>query len=297
MSETLLKDLDAQKQIAQNWFEDLRNQICLAFEQIEDALLPDTQAGDLPAGRFMRKSWLREDPEMGEKPAGGGTMAVMRGRVFEKVGVNCSTVFGRFSEKFANDIPGALENDRYFWASGISLVAHPRSPKVPIAHMNTRMIATSKSWFGGGGDLTPIFPISQDTKDFHQAFQAVCDQHDPTYFPKFHKWCDEYFYLPHRKEIRGVGGIFYDYLNEKGWENDFAFTKSVGLAFKDIYCDIVRRHMNEAWNDQDRHSQALKRGRYVEFNLIHDRGTKFGLMTGGNTEAILVSMPPIAAWD
>jgi coproporphyrinogen III oxidase len=297
-------DLDARKTLARTWFERLRDEICASYEAIEDAVAGPNESTDpdlgLPPGRFERKAWQRP-PEGKIQDGGGGVMSVMKGRVFEKVGVNVSTVYGEFSEQFRAQIPGAEEDPR-FWASGISLVAHPRSPLVPAAHFNTRMIVTTKQWFGGGGDLTPVFPITADTRDFHAAFQAACDKYDPGYYLKFRKWCDEYFFLPHRGEARGVGGIFYDNLNsgapkDDSWDRDFAFTQDVGRAFRDIYPDIVRRHMNEAWTDEQRAAQLTRRGRYVEFNLIHDRGTRFGLMTGGNTEAILMSLPPLAAWS
>ncbi len=288
-----MSDIETQKMTARAWFENLRDDICSVFETIEDDVAGADEIMALEPGRFERKSWER--PE-GLEHGGGGTMSVMRGRVFEKVGVNVSTVFGEFSEQFRASIPGAEEDPR-FWASGISLVAHPRSPRVPIAHMNTRMIVTTKQWFGGGGDLTPVFPINQDTEDFHGRFKTACEKHDESYYPKFKKWCDEYFFLPHRNEARGVGGIFYDNLNTGDWDADLAFTQDIGNAFKDVYSEIVRRHMNETWSEADKQAQLVKRGRYVEFNLIHDRGTKFGLMTGGNTEAILMSLPPLAAWE
>ncbi|MBT3990285.1 MAG: oxygen-dependent coproporphyrinogen oxidase [Rhodospirillaceae bacterium] len=292
MPETV-NDIEEQKAAARAWFENLRDDICATFEAIERDVEGADEIMDLAPGQFEQKSWER--PE-GLKQGGGGVMSVMRGRVFEKVGVNVSTVFGEFSEQFRASIPGAAEDPR-FWASGVSLVAHPRSPRVPIAHMNTRMIVTTKQWFGGGGDLTPVFPIEQDTQDFHGSFKAACDAHDESYYPKYKEWCDEYFFLPHRDEARGVGGIFYDNLESGDWNADFAFTKDVGKAFETAYSDIVRRHMNEGWSDEDKKAQLKKRGRYVEFNLIHDRGTKFGLMTGGNTEAILMSLPPLAAWE
>ncbi|MFK7866964.1 MAG: oxygen-dependent coproporphyrinogen oxidase [Alphaproteobacteria bacterium] len=288
---------ESQKAEAKAWFETLRDQICAKFEALEDRVPLHPQIDGIPAGRFQRSSWKREDQVDPTSDSGGGVMAVMRGgRVFEKVGVNCSTVYGQFSEEFAASIPGAEQGNRNFWASGISLVAHPRSPHVPIAHMNTRLVVTSKSWFGGGGDLTPIFPIAQDTADFHHAFKQACDHHDAGYYDEFKAWCDKYFYLPHRDEMRGVGGIFYDYLNRQGWDQDFAFTKAVGGAFRDIYPEIIARHYDKAWTQADKQAQEHKRSRYVEFNLIYDRGTKFGLMTNGHTEAILVSMPPTASW-
>lgn len=277
---------DDLKTRASAWFETLRDRICAAFEALEDA-----HAGsfsDRPAGRFERKAWQRPG-------GGGGVMSVMKGRVFEKVGVNISTVEGTFSPEFAKNIPGTAEDGR-FWASGISLVAHPCSPLVPAAHMNTRRIETTKGWFGGGGDLTPTFPIETDTADFHGAFKAACDRFDADYYPRFKAWCDEYFYLPHRGEARGVGGIFYDQLASGDVETDFAFTRAVGEAFLEIYPKLVARHMDEPWTAEQREAQLVKRGRYVEFNLLYDRGTTFGLKTGGNTEAILMSLPPEVKW-
>ncbi len=272
------------KQQAEAWFKHLRDRICAALEQIED----DAKS-DLPAGRFERKAWERQD-------GGGGVMSIMRGgRVFEKGGVNISTVHGTFSEEFRKKIPGA-EGDGAFFAAGISLVIHPRSPHVPIVHMNTRHIVTSQSWFGGGADLTPVFPDAQDTADFHAAFKKTCDGFDADYYPKFKKWCDEYFFLPHRGETRGVGGIFYDYLDSGDKEKDFSFTQKVGETFLSIYPAIVRRHFEKPWTAEEHEKQLIKRGRYVEFNLLYDRGTQFGLKTGGNTEAILMSMPPEVKW-
>ena len=290
--------MQVKAQKAESWFQSLRDQLCALYEALEDDVPLHEQISQLPAARFEREAWQRDDKEMPDGKGGGGVMSVMKGgRVFEKIGVNCSTVYGKFSEEFAAHIPNALANDRYFWASGISLVAHPRSPHVPIAHMNTRMIVTQDYWFGGGGDLTPIFPIEEDTKQFHQAFWQACDAYDNAAYDEFCAWCDRYFYLPHRCERRGVGGIFYDNLNRQGFDADFEFTKNVGLAFYQAYGDIVRKHYHKAWNSNDKQAQEKKRSRYVEFNLLYDRGTKFGLMTGGNTEAILVSMPPTAAWQ
>ena len=279
------------KRRAEAWFITLRDQICAAFEKIEDDL---TGAySDLPPGRFERKPWQRQNED--GTPGGGGVISIMRGRVFEKVGVNVSTVYGRLPPEFGKQIPGAEETGDFF-ATGVSLAAHLRSPLVPAVHMNTRHIVTARSWFGGGADLTPLVAAQRDTDDFHGAFKTACDAADPAYYPKFKKWCDDYFFLPHRNEPRGVGGIFYDYLDSGDQEKDFAFTQEVGKTFLKIYPGIVRRHMNEPWTTEQREHQLIRRGRYVEFNLLYDRGTQFGLKTGGNTEAILMSLPPEVKW-
>jgi coproporphyrinogen III oxidase len=276
----------AEQRLARDWFESLRDRICAAFEAIEDDCRSAFAAGRAP-GRFERTHWQRPG-------GGGGVMALMRGRVFEKVGVNVSTVFGSFDQRFAKQVPGA-EADPRFWASGISLVAHPWSPHVPPAHMNTRHIRTTKSWFGGGADLNPIVPDAEDTARFHARLEAACAGYAADAYARFKRWADEYFFIRHRGEPRGVGGIFYDYL-EGEFERHLAFTRDVGEAFLDAYPAIVRRHMDRPWSEAERAHQLVRRGRYVEFNLLYDRGTRFGLETGGNPEAILMSLPPAVAW-
>jgi coproporphyrinogen III oxidase len=279
-------DTDRRERAA-TWFAVLRDRVCAEFETIEDEYAGADAAASAP-GRFVRKDWHREG-------GGGGTMALMKGRVFEKVGVNISTVFGEFAPEFRGEIPGAAEDPR-FWASGISLVAHMRSPLVPAVHMNTRHIVTSKAWFGGGSDLTPIYPDSDAAAAFHAALARACDGYEPDAYARFKKWCDEYFYLPHRGEPRGAGGIFFDYVDSGDWARDFAFVCAVGEAFLGVYPRIVRERMHRPWTEEQRRHQLVRRGRYVEFNLLYDRGTRFGLRTGGNVEAILMSLPPEAAW-
>ena len=275
------------QQRAAAWFAALQERLCEAFEAVEDDYA-GPEAAELPPGRFVQTPWQRPG-------GGGGTMAMMKGRVFEKVGVNISTVSGEFAPEFRGEIPGADE-DPHFWASGISLVAHMRSPLVPAAHMNTRHIVTRKAWFGGGADLTPIYPDPDAADAFHRALAAACVGYDPESYARFKKWCDDYFYLPHRDEPRGAGGIFFDYLDSGDLERDFAFVRAVGEAFLDVYPAIVRDRMDREWTPEQRRHQLVRRGRYVEFNLLYDRGTLFGLKTGGNVDAILMSLPPLAKW-
>ena len=278
--------------MAEDWFRNLRNDICDAFEAIEqDYVVTHPNVG--PAGKFEQTPWQRDG-------GGGGVMSVMRGQVFEKVGVNISTVNGEFSEAFRGQIPGTDKTPK-FWASGISLVAHMQNPYVPAVHMNTRYLNTGsitegKRWFGGGADLTPIIWQDEDVADFHASMKTCCDAYHPDYYPEYSAWCDEYFTLKHRNEKRGAGGIFYDYLDEGDYANEFAFTQDVGRAFLDIYPKLVRRRMDSVFTPEEREFQLVRRGRYVEFNLLYDRGTIFGLNTGGNVEAILMSMPPEVRW-
>jgi coproporphyrinogen III oxidase len=284
--ETAPASEETRREAAAGWFAELRDRICAAFEAIEDEFARGRPENG-PAGRFVRRDW--------ERPGGGGgTIAQMTGGVFEKVGVNVSTVFGEFAPEFRGEIPGAAEDPR-FWAGGISLVAHMRSPFVPAVHMNTRHVATTRAWFGGGADLTPIYPDAPAAERFHAALAGACAGYAPDCYAKFKAWCDEYFFLPHRDEPRGSGGIFFDYLDGK-WERDFAFVQAVGLAFLSVYPEIVRARMERPWSAEERRHQLVRRGRYVEFNLLYDRGTRFGLKTGGNVEAILMSLPPEAAW-
>jgi len=294
MSPTTPLPADAKAQ-AQTWFEALRDDICAAFEALEDAAPAELYPG--APGRFERTPWKRGD---GAQDQGGGVGAMMRGRFFEKVGVHVSTVHGEFAKDFAKNVRGAAEDPR-FWASGISLIAHMRNPHCPAAHMNTRMLVTTDWWFGGGGDLNPTQDYQrdqsfEDAKHFHEAYKKRCDPHGAELFAKYQQWADEYFYLPHRDELRGVGGIFYDHHNTGDWAKDFAFTQDVGRAFLEAYRPLLEKRTTQKWTEADRDEQLRRRGRYVEYNLLYDRGTIFGLKTGGNIETILSSMPPEAKW-
>lgn len=280
--------LDNKKMIASSWFGDLRDEICASFEKIEKNQFNNNQNIN-----FHKKKWERNG-------GGGGVISVMKGNVFEKVGVNISTVHGEFSKEFRSQIPGAEDNGK-FWASGISVVSHMCNPYVPAAHMNTRLLVTGegdkkKIWFGGGGDLTPIFEDEKASSLFHKNFKLSCEKYNTDYYPRFKHWCDEYFYLPHRKESRGIGGIFFDYLNSNNWENDLSFVKDIGKTFLSSYLEIINSRINNKFTKNDRKEQLIRRGRYVEFNLLYDRGTIFGLKTGGNTEAVLMSLPPKVSW-